>query len=1027
VLGVTKDLYRVTKRKPLLLEGFLLICIWVFFLLAFSTGCLALAPTKPLRQCRLAMWNQQNGLLQDSVIALAQTPDGFLWVASEEGLVRFDGAEFFVPGEFQQKTLLGRIATSLYVDSAGQLWMGSYAGIYCRPRKGKFEHFDQKSGLPSHAEVSAIAADEGGTIWIGTGQAGLFRKDGSRFVEFAPAQALRGQQIIRIFPAKSGELWVAASGGLYRVSNSGAELIKKGLTGKSINGLTADPSGRLWVATNDGLFYIENDRVRPIEWPISRSAATALFTDSHGMIWVGFRDGEIWRMLPDPRIGDAESRPLISVTDGRMNSLVSGFCEDSEGDIWIASDAGLFRISDTRFTVLNSKQGLPSDVVYSVLASRTGKVWVGTDTGLSFLATPSSTHAAMVEPISPILTEEITALYEDAHDHLWVGTSNGFLQLFHQAPFSVAAQTIQFSPAAQVAAICTGLSDDVWVGTGGAGLYCFHDGKVVKKLTDSDGIAGDIVHALAPGPDGTLWIAPGRGLLKYKDGKLEDAIRKDSVAHDRGFVSLLLDSEGTMWAGTFGYGLARIRNGSAERLCDTTHGLFSDEFFTLLKDDKGNLWASSNRGIFAMQISELNEFFDGKRSTASCRRFTASDGLVTAECTGGNTNTSCRTSDGRLWFTTVGGVAITSRETLVADSRSPPIVLERLMANLTRYIPFRPAEPPIVLGPDVHSIEIHYAGLSLSAPENLQYQYRLQGFDPGWVDAGTRRVAYYTNLPPGDYRFEVIARNRDGIWTPKNLATSGEFVVQPHYYQTWWFLALCTGLIGLAIFGLYRWRLHQILQERARLARDLHDTLAQGLVGILWQTESAIKSGRKGQGAETIQILERMSTLVRETLMEARGALKALRSGILAESSSLIGALEKAVKKGASGTSLKTEVRVQGQPFRVRSDWEQALVRITQEALANCIKHANAARFEIELNFERKGLKLLLQDDGVGLEKSSGNIRTITATSSGLGILGMKERCKALGGDLRILSPSGKGTVIQVIVPSYARLRRRLW
>lgn len=349
------------------------------------------------------------------------------------------------------------------------------------------------------------------------------------------------------------------------------------------------------------------------------------------------------------------------------------------------------------------------------------------------------------------------------------------------------------------------------------------------------------------------------------------------------------------------------------------------------------------------------------------------------------------------------------------------------MANLTNYIPFRPGEPPIVLAPDVHSIEIHYAGLSLSAPENLQYRYKLEGFDSGWVDAGTRRVAYYTNLPPGHYRFEVVACNRDGIWTPENLATSGEFVIQPHFYQSWWFFALCAGLIGLAIWGLYRWRLHQILQERARLARDLHDTLAQGLVGILWQTESAIKSERKGQGAETAQTLERITALVRETLMEARGALRALRSGILAESSSLIGALEKAVKKGVSGTSLKTEVCVQGQPFRVRSAWEQALVRITQEALANCIKHANAARFEMELNFEQKGLTLLLRDDGVGFERSGGDSSTITATSSGLGILGMTERCKALGGELRILSPSGKGTLIQVIVPPSARRRSKLW
>jgi signal transduction histidine kinase len=288
-------------------------------------------------------------------------------------------------------------------------------------------------------------------------------------------------------------------------------------------------------------------------------------------------------------------------------------------------------------------------------------------------------------------------------------------------------------------------------------------------------------------------------------------------------------------------------------------------------------------------------------------------------------------------------------------------------------------------------------------------------------------VAYYTNLPPGHYRFHVLACNRDGIWTPENLATSGEFVLPPHFYQTWWFYALCAGLIGLLIWALYCWRLQQILQERARLARDLHDTLAQGLVGILWQTESAIKSQRKGQGAEAIQILERTSILARETLMEARGALRALRAGILSESSSLVNALEKLVRKGTSDTPLQTEVRVRGQPFQVRSKWEQALVRITQEALTNSIKHANARRFEVELYFEQKGLTLLLQDDGVGFTGPCDTAQPVSTTSSGLGIPGMKERCKELGGELTIISRAGKGTSVRVIVPGSARRGRWFW
>ena len=970
------------------------------------------------------MWNQQNGLLQDSIRGLAQTPDGFLWVASEEGLVRFDGAEFFVPGEFQQKPFRRRRATCLCVDAAGELWMGCYAGVYCRAGKGRFHYLDQTNGVP-HADVSAIAVDSEGIVWIGTYQGGLFRQSGDRFIEHTLAQGLRRQVVKRICSLKSGDLFVAASGGLYRIDKASGTVrlmdAKTGLLGAPTGALTTDLLDRVWVATDQGLFSIEDNQVSPVRLPrTDNSEITALFTDSHGMIWAGSKNGGVWRMLPDPKIGEAEFRSLVSPIEGRKTIPVSAFCEDREGDVWVGSDAGLFRISDTRFTIFNSKQGLPSDLVFSVLASRTGKIWVGTEAGLAFLNSAADAQATLVSPVSSILSEQVAALYEDARNLLWVGTADGSLQAFREVPFSVETEPIRFTPAADIIALYGTPSGDLWVGTGGAGLFCFHDGKLIRRFTERDGIRDNVARAIALGPDGALWIAPGRGLLRYSDGVLRDALPKDSPAHDLGFITLLADSDGTLWAGTFGYGLARIRNGSAGNLCNTADGLFSDEFFTLLKDDTGNLWATSNRGIFATPIKDLNDFFDGKRSTVTCRRFTAADGLATAECSGGNANTSCQSVDGRLWFATAGGLAVAARETLVASSRAPPIVLERLIANLTQYIPLRPGETPTVLSPDIHSIEIHYAGLSLSAPENLQYRYRLDGFDATWVAAGTRRVAYYTSLPPGDYLFRVIACSRDGIWPRDNLAATTEFVIQPHYYQTWWFYSLCLVLIALGIWGLYRWRLAQILQERARLARDLHDTLAQGLVGILWQTEKAINSERKGQGDKTIQILESMRMLARETLTEARGALRALRAGILTASPSLAYALENIVKKATSATTLTTEVRVHGRPFRLRSECEQALVRITQEAVANTLKHANAHRFEVDLFFERKGLTLQLRDDGVGVADSAGDTGPVTATSSGLGIPGMKERCRALGGQFTILSQTGKGTEIQVIAPASA-------
>jgi ligand-binding sensor domain-containing protein/two-component sensor histidine kinase len=1007
-------------------EGFLCIGRLMLYFLAFPGACQAVDPARPLEELRITRWDQQKGLLQDSLNALAQTPDGFLWVASDEGMIRFDGVEFSVPDEFQKKSRYLRWANCLSVDSRGQLWIGSHGGVYCRTRKGRFAYYDQKSGLPARTPISAVATDAEGTVWAGSFQGGLFWQNGDRFIEYAGAQELRQQQINQIYPVKSGDLWIAASEGLYRINKSTGSVrkldAKNALPGKPVTAVTIDWRGRLWVGTGEGLAYLEKDVFYPVELPSGdKSGITALFTDSHGMLWIGSRKGGVWRMPPDPKLGEAQFQLLSSLSDDRRSAWISAFCEDTEGDIWVGSDIGLFRISDARFRVYGSREGLLTDSVWAVLASRSGNIWVGTDAGLAFLPGPASTRASLPPPVSPVLSERIRALCEDSCNILWVGTISGALQQFRQEPFSAEGEPIRFSPAVHVVAICEVPPDEVWVGTAGAGLYRFRNGKLIQSFTEHDGIIRNVVNGLALGPGNTLWIAPAYGLLKWRNEKFEDAIPNQIRVHDRVFRSLLVDSDGTVWAGTFDSGLARIRNGSAGGLCTTADGLFSNEFYTLLNDGRGNLWASSNRGIFATKINELNAFFDGRQSKVNCRVFTTADGLVTPEGMGGVANTSCRTGDDRLCFATQAGIAVTSREVLSADSRPPLVVLERFVVNLTQLIPAEPSQPPTSLSADTHSIELHYAGLSLAASETLQYRYKLTGFDPDWVDAGTRRAAYYTNLPPGNYQFHVVTRNRDGIWSPDSVAT--RFVLQPHFYQTWWFYTLCAVLLCLGVSGLYSWRLQQILQERARLARDLHDTLAQGLVGILWQTESAIGSERKGLRTETLQILERVNALAQETLLEAQGALKAWRTGILAESNSLLNALEHVLKKGTSATPLQTEIRVRGQPFRISSAWEQALIRITQEALTNSLKHAHARRLDAELFFEAKGLTLLLQDDGVGFSEVSHTMQPVSTTSSGLGILGMKERSNRLGGELTIESRAGKGTAIRVIVPASARGR----
>jgi signal transduction histidine kinase len=328
-------------------------------------------------------------------------------------------------------------------------------------------------------------------------------------------------------------------------------------------------------------------------------------------------------------------------------------------------------------------------------------------------------------------------------------------------------------------------------------------------------------------------------------------------------------------------------------------------------------------------------------------------------------------------------------------------------------------------------LEFDYAALSFTAPEKVQFKYRLDGFDKDWIDAGTNAEAYYTNLAPGTYRFRVIACNNDGLWVPEEAAAATNIVVQPHFYQTIWFALLCAGAFILAVWLLWRWRLQQILEERTRLARELHDTVARGTVGLVWRLEATKSLAKKMHFDPVLESLDDVSKLARENLKETRRAMRALRSGVFETSVSLPSALEAVLNRTADGTRLCCQLKVLGAPYRIGSACEQALVRIAEESLTNTLKHARASQFNLELNYRPEELRLCLRDDGIGFDYKpcGGSIKTApdeSGMSGGLGLVGIEERVRRLGGRIRITSCPGSGTTIEVIVPRVSRIWRWL-
>src|SRR5262249_43242512 len=473
-------------------------------------------------------------------------------------------------------------------------------------------------------------------------------------------------------------------------------------------------------------------------------------------------------------------------------------------------------------------------------------------------------------------------------------------------------------------------------------------------------------------------------------------------------MAILRDRQGVLWIGTTG-GLSRGSSGRFTQYT-TRHGLYDDTVFQILEGSNGFLLMSGNQGIFRVNKQELNDLAAGNRNSVVSVAYGVADGMKSRECQGGFQPAGCQTSDGKLWFPTIKGVAVIDPAALRINRLTPPVVIERVVADNQLLGP-GVAEVP----PGKQKFEFHFAGLSLLAPEKVRFKYMLEGFDKDWVDAGPKREAFYTNIPAGHYRFRVIASNNDGVWNEAGAAYS--FIVKPHFYRTYWFYSLCLVIAALMVLGLHRMRVRQVeakfaavIAERNRIAREIHDTLAQGFVGISVQLETAARTFFSAPQT-AIKHLDQARLLVRNSLGEARRSVLDLRSQAL-ESGDLASALSEVARTLSAQTPI--ELSVGTTPRRLAPEIENNLFRIGQEALTNSVKHAGAAHIQVELDFEPKSVRLKIRDDGRGFDVK----RQLASGGGRLGLLGMRERVGQIGGQLNIWSEPGSGTEITVEVPA---------
>ncbi len=971
----------------------------------------ALDPHRALTQYTRTIWTQAQGLPQDTVRSLAQTPDGYLWVGTKEGLARFDGYDFLTftreHGDIPNDTV-GKLVTA----SDGSLWIGTSSGL-ARYANGRFHRFTGKQD-PAAGPVTSIAEDHRGIIWIAC-DGNLYYGGSGGFTMVSKQQIAPVGALQSVYEDRRHQIWIGGSRGLMR--QNGSAFVKvlgaKDLGGSFITSFLETDEG-LWAGGTRGIMLLRPDGTRRIYTTadgLPNNFVLAMKQDSAGSIWVGTYGG--LSRLEHGRFVIFNSNNK----DGR--DWVWSLLEDREHNLWVGMNGGLNRFRDNLFSNYGVAEGMPSDDPYVVHQDKRGVVWVGYhDSGL--VAINGSARRTWTTR-DGLPSNEIFAIRDTKSGDLLVSTRKG-LSLMRGAGFT----NYKVVDDTGRTAVYDALEDrdgDIWAATA-RGIYKRVAGKWKAIVPES---AGDAAYALvlAEGLDGSIWAATTNAGFWRIDAKgrprlytLRDGLNENQVR------SLYQDPDGTLWIGTFGGGLNALRNGVFAHY-ELNDGLLSNNIAHIEDDGKGFLWLSTTRGITRVSKRELADFAAHKIAALHPENYGLDDGLRSAQCapaspaSGGGT----RTRDGRLWFTTMHNLAIIDSANVAPRRRTElptPIHILEVSADGRAMSLLGPGGR---IDPGTRRLEFRFVGISLGAPERIRYSWRLEGLDMDWSPAVRRRVASYSPMPHGHYRFLVRASLPGG---PES-ETSWSFEIVPHFYERAWFLWLAAVLAAAAVWAAYRarisrmqGRLRLVYEERVRLAREIHDTLAQGFVGISAQLDVlAMELG--GDNARARQLLNLARKMAQHSLTEARRSVMNLRAGEL-ETSDLSSVLTAAAQRWTAGTSIEVHVDVCDLSRRLSEDMEQNILRIAQEAVTNSVKHARASSVRIELRREKESVRLTVEDDGQGFEPPA----AFSVFGGHFGILGMRERAEKLRARFLLDSSPGHGTNVEVTIPLALNEKRNI-
>ncbi|GGA64858.1 GGDEF domain-containing protein [Edaphobacter acidisoli] len=933
-------------------------------------------------------WSTENGLPQNSIHQIFQSRDGYIWTATEGGIARFNGSGFQAFSQEDNPAFTTNDTCCITQDAKGALWVGTADGLV-QYANGAFRHFTLGDG---QITIEALAADNA-NLYILT-DSGILVENGDKFTPLPLPSNISPTAIAQ---ASNGALWIATATQLFEYSDGSLKQISSGTEpfANPIQSIGSLHGNAPWIMTRSSVTLLRSGHPRTLQTSrdLPNTRLQSFLEDARGDLWIGTSSG---LFVVSKNGGPAEIEPALGA-----NSILSLF-EDSEGDIWVGTEtAGLHILRRQNFHTLPA---LSEHVITAVAQSTDGAMWAGTNgDGLDRWQSGKTQHYSAS---NGLLSDIILALAPGSNGSMWVGTPDGLNHIEGRKIDSYTAA--DGLPDDLIRSLLVDSDGSLWIGTR-RGLAHWKN-NAFTIYTEATGLKSNLIGSLvrnAQDPQ-ALWIGTLDGISRLRDGRITTYTTNDGLSGNI-ITSLLEDSAGTLWIGTKGSGLSRSTpNGfiSMQR-ADLPRSIDS-----ILEDNAGNLWLSSTHGITRVPRDTLIACGTSTSCNPHPEPYGRADGMPTEEASSIGHPAAWKDTAGLLWFATRKGVAITDPNHLSEDRIPPPVVIESFIVDDATIAS---SSTEIDIPPGHTRFAFAYAGLSFAAPSKVRYRYILEGFDKQWTDAGSRRTAYYTNLPPRHYRFRVQAANNSGGWNEPGAEIG--FYVRPAFYRRAWFILLCLALLAAIIVLLYRLRVRRlqrqfdaVLAERNRMAREIHDTLAQSFVGVSVQLELAAQLLAQSHVTAAHEQIDRTRAYVREGLAEARRSIWDLRA-ITAQDTLPTRLTRLADQTGTP--QLQINLTIGGTYRPLAPGVETEVLRIAQEALANVTRHAQATRAAIDLRYHSKRLTLTITDNGRGFDTTN----TTLPANGHFGLQGMRERAEQIGANLAVSSVPGQGSTVTLDAP----------